>query len=77
MMHSGHEFSGDCCIDSRSSPEGLELLRGYQWPQPEGMQSLRQFHILAPADYKIAAPPATQTARTARGGLLGKLFGRG
>lgn len=78
LMNSDGYITGDCAIDGQSSEEALDFLKDFDWQHTEGMQYLRQFHLLTPADLEIdrsraiAAPPAPVSR-----GLLGKLFSRG
>jgi hypothetical protein len=75
LMNSGvGEIYGDCTINGVSSEELLEAVKQFAWPPGEGLRSVRQYHVIVPADFKIdmAVPsPVPQ-----KQGLLGKLFGR-
>ena len=75
LMNSGvGEIYGDCTINGVSSEELLEAVKQFAWPSGEGLRSLRQYHVIAPAGFKIDMTVPTPTPQ--KPGLLGKLLGR-
>jgi hypothetical protein len=75
LMNSGvGEIYGDCTINGVSSEELLEAVKQFQWPPGEGLRSVRQYHVIAPADFKVDMTIPTPMPQKI--GLLGKLWGR-
>ena len=74
LMNSEVDIHGDCTINGVSSPELFEAVKQFQWPPGSGLRSMRQYHVIAPADFEIDMTVPTPTPQ--KPGLLGKLFGR-
>jgi hypothetical protein len=77
LINSGVELYGDCTINGVASEPLLEALKQFKWPPGQGMRMLRQYHILAPADWQIDMTVPTPPPAPEKRGLLGKLFGHG
>ncbi len=77
LINSGiGEIHGDCSINGVSSAPLTEAVKAFAWPPGQGMRYLRQFHVLAPADFQVDMTIPTPKAASENRGLLGRLFGR-
>lgn len=74
LMDSGvNTLHGDCTINGVAAPKMLEALKTFEWPPGEGLRSLRQFHLVASADFGVDMTIPTPQAASPKHGFLGWL----